>query len=150
MPCWSLAGSPQGATVPFKGWAFSVEFWLLLTWSIVTPWANPLLSHFYFYVKVVIIELYHMSSSVCIEIILISPFHGAMCTSKLAVKPWRNVYKHAAFFGQVFEAMKKLTFTSELFCPQNLLVSQFDRRQGQAMGKNERREKYKAFCLTGI
>ena len=26
MPCWSLAGSPQSATVPFKGWSFSAKF----------------------------------------------------------------------------------------------------------------------------
>lgn len=105
MPCWSLAGSPQGATVPFKGWAFSAKF--------------------------------------C--------YAGTIHTGGVVFFP--NVFiEHVAFFGEVFEAMKKLTFTSELFCPQKAFFGfRNSMRQGcQAMGKNERCEKYKVFKMLAV
>ena len=64
-----------------------------------------------------------------------------------------NVFiEHVAFFGEVFEAMKKLTFTSELFCPQKAFFGfRNSMRQGcQAMGKNERCEKYKVFKMLAV
>lgn len=56
-----------------------------------------------------------------------------------------------AFFGEVFEAMKKLTFTSELFCPQKTFfwVSQFDETRMSGNGKKRKMREIQGFLFHG-